>query len=263
MLTSAIAIVPAAGSGARFGGDIPKQYQLLRGEAMLVVTLKRLLSSPAIDSAIVALAADDRRWPGLRELNGKPIRTVIGGATRTESVGAGVAALAAEADGERLVAVHDAARPLVSVDDLARVVRCAATHPVGAILGRRVSDTLKRVDESSVVLETIPRENVWSAETPQVLRLKHLRRAYSIRSHAATGSLSALPDDANALEVIGLTVCICEAVFPNLKLTMRSDRAFAEWWLTHEAEQLGNHSAVRVSPNSARQRNHQETGREP
>src|SRR3546814_2490205 len=112
------AVVPAAGRGARFGGDVPKQYLDVAGEPLLAHALRALLAHPKVNGAVVVLAEGDERWPGWNEFDGKPLRTCIGGAARADSVLAGLAALPDDVRPDDFVLVHDAARPNLSAADL-------------------------------------------------------------------------------------------------------------------------------------------------
>ena len=229
-------IVPAAGSGQRFGGATPKQYADLMGQPMLLVTLGRLLRHPQIAGAVVALAADDAHWPGIDRLCDKPLRTVIGGASRAESVKRALAALPGSVAAEDLVVIHDAARPLLAPGDLTRVLERAAQHPVGAVLGVRLADTLKRVASDGEILRTEDRENLCRAQTPQVIRRKHLENACRALDQAGHGALNAATDDSNMLEVIGLSCCFIDSQSFNDKVTTEADLALARRLLAPEMD---------------------------
>ncbi|HEX7916656.1 2-C-methyl-D-erythritol 4-phosphate cytidylyltransferase, partial [Rudaea sp.] len=114
-------VVPAAGSGTRFGGGVPKQYLPLAGKPLLLHTLERLAAHPRIAGLMIALVAGDPHWPGLSSLHGKPVLTCIGGGERADSVLAGLRALAGKVENDDFVLVHDAARPCVREDDITRL----------------------------------------------------------------------------------------------------------------------------------------------
>ena len=116
------ALVPAAGSGRRFGGAVPKQYLHAAGKPLLEHALDALLRHPWIDGAVVALAAGDPLWPGWTQLHGKPVIACIGGGERADSVLAALHALPAGVAGDALLLVHDAARPHLHADDLSRLI---------------------------------------------------------------------------------------------------------------------------------------------
>ena len=112
------ALVPAAGSGRRFGGEIPKQYLMAAGKPLIRHALDALLAHPDVAGAVVALAPDDPHWPGWTTLQGKPVLACVGGGERADSVLAALQALPADVAADALVLVHDAARPLLRQPDL-------------------------------------------------------------------------------------------------------------------------------------------------
>ena len=122
------AIVPAAGRGRRFGGDVPKQYLVLAGRSILEHSLRAMLACDAVEGVVVALAADDAMWPGWDTLDGKPVRTCVGGDERADSVLAGLDGLPDSVAADDPVLVHDAARPCLAADD---IVASMVMKPVG------------------------------------------------------------------------------------------------------------------------------------
>src|SRR5690606_11352252 len=128
------AVVPAAGQGSRYGGEVPKQYLEVAGEPLLAHTLRALLSHPGVAGAAVVLSDGDPRWPGWSELEGKPVLACVGGEERADSVLAGLEALPAEVRADDFVLVHDAARPNLHRDDLGQLLERGRADPVGAIL---------------------------------------------------------------------------------------------------------------------------------
>jgi len=221
------AIVPAAGRGARFGGERPKQYVHVAGRTVLEHTLRALLGHREVAGAVVVLAADDGDWPGWRELVGKPILACTGGAERADSVLAGLSALPESVQGGDLVLVHDAARPNLHPDDLDALLERGRHDPVGAILAAPVRDTLKRSDAEQRIEATAPREQLWRALTPQLFRRLSLTRALQ----AAKASGVTVTDEAMALERRGLRPLLVEGREDNLKITTPADLAYVEWVL--------------------------------
>lgn len=217
-------IVPAAGSGARFGAELPKQYQQLAGRPLIAQTLARLLAHPAIEGAMVAVGVDDARWATLGLRFDKPLLTCIGGADRADSVLAALHALPPSVVDDALVLVHDAARPCVRGDDLDRLVRAAQEDAVGALLATPVRDTLKRADARARVVATEPREQFWRAQTPQAFRRGALIRA--LEQARADGV--AITDEAMAMERLGLQPLLVEGSEDNIKITVAADLALAE-----------------------------------
>ena len=190
------ALVPAAGSGRRFGGDVPKQYLQVAGKPLIGHALEALLSHPQIDGVVVALAADDPYWPGWASLHGKPVVTCVGGGERADSVLAALYALPDNVAHDALLLVHDAARPNVCSDDLTTLIAAASTQPDGAILAAPVRDTLKAADADHRITATVPRASVWRALTPQAFRRGLLQRA--LQAAQAAGVM--MTDEAMAVE---------------------------------------------------------------
>ncbi len=222
-------IVPAAGSGRRFGADIPKQYLALAGKPMIEHTLERLAACAEVTGFVVVLADGDMYWPGIASVRGKPVRTATGGAERSGSVLSGLRALPAEVGADEFVLVHDAARPCVAADDVALLV--ARGIPAGgALLATPVRDTLKRGNGERRVAATEPRESLWRALTPQMFRRGELTGALE----AADAAGVAVTDEAMAMERIGARPLLVEGAEDNIKVTTAADLALAAYLLRHE-----------------------------
>lgn len=211
--------MPAAGVGLRFGGPRPKQFLEIRGRSVLAWVLDALLAA-GVRRCVVALpaAALDEG----KVLYGDPrVRWTEGGDTRQESVQACLRA-AAGADDD-LVLVHDGARPLVAPEDVRATVAAAAQHG-GALLGRPLGDTLKRLEGSRVV-ETVERGGLFRAETPQVFRRGDLERALDAARRAAFRGT----DEASLVERLGdVPVVTVVARHPNPKVTLPGDLEIVE-----------------------------------
>ena len=229
---SAWAVVPAAGSGRRFGGEVPKQYLQAAGKPLLRHALEALLAHPGIDGAVVALAEGDARWPGWTTLHGKPVLACRGGAERADSVLAALAALPAGVADDALVLVHDAARPNLQAADIGALLEAAAAHPDGAILAAPVRDTLKRADAEGRILATEPREALWRALTPQAFRRDLLQRALQ----AARDAGIVATDEAMAVERLGCRPRLVEGREDNLKVTTPADLALADFLLSRRSQ---------------------------
>jgi len=223
------AVVPAAGRGARAGGELPKQYQPLLGRPMIEHTLRALATHPRIAGLVVVLAANDVHWPGWRELEGKPVRTAIGGAERADSVLAGLDALPGKIAGTDFVLVHDAARPCLSHRDLDALLDGEA--PQGALLAVPLADTLKRADADGRVGATVPRAGLWRASTPQCFPRDALAQA--LRAARAAGVT--VTDEAMAMERAGFRPALIEGAADNIKVTTPRDFALAEFLLARRA----------------------------
>jgi 2-C-methyl-D-erythritol 4-phosphate cytidylyltransferase len=218
------AVVPAAGRGMRFGGDVPKQYLEVAGRTLIEHSLHALLSHPGIDAAMVALSPDDPYWAGWREIAGKPVYTCVGGTQRAESVLSALQALPATVSEDQWVLVHDAARPCLRAMDLTRLIALGQADRVGAILAAPVRDTLKRSDDDGRIRTTEARESLWRALTPQMFRRGGLTRALT----AALRAGAAVTDEAMAMERLGLRPLLVEGADDNIKVTTPADMAVAD-----------------------------------
>jgi len=225
------AVVPAAGRGARFGGDVPKQYLEVAGELLLAHTLRALLAHPKVHGAVVVLAEGDERWPGWREFEGKPLRTCAGGDARADSVLAGLAALPDSVRADDFVLVHDAARPNLPAADLDQLLERGRNDPVGAILAAPVRDTLKRSGDDGGIDRTEPRERLWRALTPQLFRRLQLTRA--LESARAAGV--DVTDESMAMERQGQRPLLVEGSDDNFKITTPADLARFEFALSRRS----------------------------
>lgn len=214
------AIVPAAGSGSRFGADYPKQYLPLAGKPLIWHTLFALCAFPAIDRVWVVISPDDDWWDHYDWSPFAPKLEVVrnGGATRAESVAAGLAAAAAADDDWMLV--HDAARPCLSAPMLETLLAELADDPVGGILAVPVADTLKRADAAGRVAATASRDGLWQAQTPQMFRYRLLRDALA--------ACREVTDEAGAVEARGMRPKLVRGDAANLKVTYPADLWLAE-----------------------------------
>jgi 2-C-methyl-D-erythritol 4-phosphate cytidylyltransferase len=217
------ALVVGAGRGERLARGEPKAFVPLAGRPLIAHAIETLASVAAIERVVpvVPPALCGALGPRLGALARHPklAPAVAGGATRQDSVRAGLAALG---EGWDLVAVHDAARPLLRAEDAARVV-AAAARSGAAILAVPVGDTIKRA-RGGAVLETPPREELFAAQTPQVFRAEWLREA--LAKAAAEGRVAT--DCAELVEALGVRVELVEGDPGNLKVTRAADLELAE-----------------------------------
>ena len=226
--------MPAAGSGSRMGSRRPKQYLHLLGKPILQHTLERLCLS-RIAGIVVCLAEEDIYWESLTLP--KPVIRVSGGAERCHSVLNGLQVLRQRAQPDDWVLVHDAARPCVRQADIEKLMTQLALHPVGGLLAVPVRDTMKRAALSTSnshqekieieIVETINREGLWHALTPQMFRLETLYNA--LQSVLSSGEL--VTDDAQAIERLGLRPVLIEGHADNIKVTHPQDLNLAELYL--------------------------------
>jgi len=221
------AVVPAAGVGRRMGGSIPKQYLPLMGRTVIETTLGVLTSHPRIDKVFVALGAEDGYWADTSFARHPKVSAVTGGAERVNSVANALAALAAEANSQDWVLVHDAARPCLRTEDVDRMMEQLLHHAVGGVLGMPVRDTMKRTDDAGVISQTVERRGLWHAFTPQMFRVGVLADALEKALLAGV----AVTDEASAIEYIGLAPRMVEGHADNLKITHPLDLPLAEFYL--------------------------------
>jgi 2-C-methyl-D-erythritol 4-phosphate cytidylyltransferase len=222
------ALIPAAGSGTRMGGERPKQYLCLDGRPLIAHTLAALARAARIDRLVVVLAPGDREWdrhdwsPWAARLD--VLR--CGGATRAETVLNGLQAMAGWCGDDDWVLVHDAARPCLPAPALERLLDLAREDAVGGLLAVPVADTLKRARADGRVEATVPRAGLWQAQTPQMFRHGLLRDAL----RQAGGDMT---DEASAIERLGLHPRLVECDSRNLKITYPQDLRLASLILEH------------------------------
>jgi len=226
------AILPASGTGNRMRNQIPKQYLRLQDKTILEHTLDRLLSYDSIDGVVLVLRAGDRDWEAIDYQSTKPIITTIGGELRQHSVFNGLLKLLEQGFDEPYAMVHDAVRPLVSHQDLRKLIEAAIDHNAGALLALPIADTLKRQDEDSNIERTVDRAGLWRAFTPQLFRAKLLHRALE---QVIENDIE-VTDDASAIEYLGMRPHLVECSAENIKITYPQDLLLATQILLHQQE---------------------------
>ncbi|OUS11266.1 2-C-methyl-D-erythritol 4-phosphate cytidylyltransferase [Gammaproteobacteria bacterium 53_120_T64] len=236
-------IVPAAGSGSRFGSDRPKQYAPLAGSTVIEYTLQRLLELDA-EALVVAINPDDRYWQSLDISRHERVICCAGGEQRADSVLLALQSIADVAGESDWVLVHDVARPCVRVEDIRVLIATLSAHPVGGLLATPVSATLKRLGKTQAsggetvktagrVLETVARDDLWAAATPQMFRYGLLMKALQQCADACFSPT----DEAGAIEYLGLQADVIEGHSDNLKITHGADLALAEAVLAYQHQQ--------------------------
>lgn len=224
-----IALIPAAGTGERFGAGKPKQYVEIGGTTVLQHTVDIFSRHPQICLTAVVLA------PGNTFFQTASADTVLlhcGGASRAETVRNGVNALlerglAQPADN---ILVHDAARCCLPPEALGRLIDAAGGHEAGGILAVPVADTLKLSRSDGLIEATVPRNGLWQAQTPQLFRAALLRRALS------AADLSDITDEASAVEKLGIRPLLVQGDSRNLKLTLPQDEHIVRLLLQNRHE---------------------------
>lgn len=230
MSNTAWAIVPAAGAGRRMQTATPKQYLSLAGRPVIAHTLSRLSAHPAIAGIVVATAADDQQFSRVKISTSKPVVTVTGGETRADSVLNALSWLCEQSDIPDWVLVHDAARPCIRQTDIDQMFSLLSEHPVGGLLGMPITDTVKRTDTNNHVIETVCREQLWRAATPQMFRTVMLQKALSDGQRQGL----AVTDEASAMEASGYQPQMVAGHADNIKITHPSDLALAEQFLQQQ-----------------------------
>ncbi len=220
------AILVAAGLGTRLAASEPKAFVAVAGVPLFIHALRALVAAPAVSAAIVVVPPGERSR-GLQLIRGSapwrcPVSLVEGGAERQDSVRAGLEG----ADGADFVAIHDAARPFVSPEVVGLVVAAAIQYGA-AIAAAPATETVKQVHPEGWIENTLPRERVWLAQTPQVFRADLIRTAHA---RAASGDPPAT-DDAMLVERLGVRVHVVRANPENWKITTAEDLRWAEWRL--------------------------------
>jgi 2-C-methyl-D-erythritol 4-phosphate cytidylyltransferase len=225
------AVIPSAGGGARMGMGRPKQYLQLCGRALLEWSVAPFLETGWIDGLVLVLAKGDSEFGKLPIARHPKIMTVTGGASRTESVLAGLAAVESVSAGLRApvyALVHDAARPCVTADDIERL-RDEASDEHGGLLAMPLTETLKRENRERAVA-TLGRTELWRAQSPQLFRLDLLRGA--LEGSRAQGVKH--DDEAAAMEAAGHRPFLVRGRESNLKVTYPEDLPLAEFWLSRQ-----------------------------
>jgi 2-C-methyl-D-erythritol 4-phosphate cytidylyltransferase len=228
------AIIPAAGAGRRLAPDseAPKQYRQLLGKPMLRWSVERVLADARVGGVTLALAPDDELGASLNWTLDRPVHVAVGGDTRAHSVLNALRHARRETDPD-WVLVHDAARPCLDRASLARLLDQGLADPVGAILAVPVSDTLKRAARGeSRIDDTLDREGLWAAQTPQLFPAAALETALCAQIEAGAPPT----DEAGAMEAAGHRPLLVPGSRTNLKVTWAADLALAEAILNHQLE---------------------------
>ena len=224
------AVIPAAGVGTRMRADVPKQYLSINHKTILEHTLERFCSHAKIDGVVVAISGDDDIWKTLDISSHPKITVVEGGVERCHSVLNGLRAISDQASSNDWVLVHDAARPCLRNEDIDRLMDTLEGHDVGGLLGLPVKDTMKRADNTGTIQETVDREGLWHALTPQMF---HLGVLIDSLENALSNDLI-VTDEAQAIELIGLQPVLVEGHPGNIKITQNNDLALAELFLSQQ-----------------------------
>jgi 2-C-methyl-D-erythritol 4-phosphate cytidylyltransferase len=228
-------IVPAAGVGSRMGTGTPKQYLPLSGLSILDQTIKRLFMHPKIQGIALGLSESDPFWQDSVWYQDARIVTFVGGDERCDTVLKGLNALMPHQSDRDFVLVHDAARPLVTLAELDALLEDRCEH--GALLAIPAKDTIKQACEerSCFVSQTLDRNRIWQAQTPQKFPAGELKRALELAQN--TGFL--VTDESSAMERLGVSPALVDGSPSNIKVTYPIDLVMAEAIMAH-FEQIEN-----------------------
>jgi 2-C-methyl-D-erythritol 4-phosphate cytidylyltransferase len=217
------AIVPAAGQGTRIGDALPKQYLPIAGKPMMFHSIETLAAVSRIEVICVVLSPLDRHWKE-HDWSAFPDKiepVFAGGAHRADSVMNALVHLEGRIAKDDWVLVHDAARPCITKELVEQFLDEVGDDPIGGLLAMPLADTLKSADENQRVAATIPRLNLWRAQTPQMFRYDLLKRGLASKPDAS--------DESQAVESIGYSAPrLVQGENSNIKVTFAEDLAIAE-----------------------------------
>ena len=225
-----VALIVAGGKGLRFGGSVPKQFRNIHNRPLLAWTIAQFEEAEKIDDIVLVVPEEYLLFAHEKVSESfdfaKLSRIVTGGKTRQESVARGLEPISTS-----FVAIHDGARPVISPDDINRVVD-AAQKERAAILARPISDTVKRV-EGGYIIATLDREKLFMAETPQVFQYDLIFSA-----HKEYAQIQPATDDACLVEARGFKVRTIVPTKPNIKVTDERDLSLAAFLLKDRDETI-------------------------
>jgi len=226
-------VVPAAGIGKRMQAGCPKQYLKIGQQTILEHTLSRLLSHPRVALVIVVINPEDQYFFTTPLSTHSKIKVVDGGAERVDSVLSGLKAF--DQDKYPWVLVHDAARPCVKISDIDKLINACINKNIGGILASPIKDTMKRSTQH-FIKNTVERENLWHALTPQMFPTKELKTAIEL----ALKEKIIMTDEASAIEYAKGQCQLIEGCSDNIKITQPNDLALAEFNLNQQQNTIRN-----------------------
>ena len=222
------AVVPAAGCGARMGGATPKQYLILGGLPLLVHSLRALSAIELISEIVVVVPEADRQYCEqdiIHRFNIKKVSKVVaGGRRRQDSVRNGIGAIDNPPD---FILIHDGVRPFITTTIVIHAIE-AAVQTGASIVGMVMPDTVKQVDSTGKVLNTLNREELRLVQTPQVFRYSWLREAHQLAEEKHMD----VTDDAALIEQLGYPIMMVQGSSTNIKITQAEDLLLGEAILT-------------------------------
>lgn len=216
-------IIPAAGHGSRMGSALAKQFIEIGGKTILQHTCDKFLAWGKATQILIGLSSTT-------DFNSahSQISTYHGGKERADTVSLGLQTLQTQANADDWVLVHDAARPLINIKDLNKLFDTLIDDKVGGILAEQATSTVKEVTDN-VIQKTLPRSQIFLAQTPQMFR-------YAVLYQALQQANSTITDEASAVEQLGLPVKIVTADYPNPKITYQSDLDYINYHLGKKSD---------------------------
>jgi len=231
-------VIPASGVGSRMNSDIPKQYLQVQGKTILEHTVFKFAALRDVVGVLVIISKNDTHWTRVKDnllltcqSQGLHFVSCFGGGERSDTVLKGLSFLINELklNLEQWVMVHDAARPCVREKDIVKLLEARADpDSEGAILAIPVKDTLKQADKDKLIIQTLSRECLWQAQTPQLFQLGNLYDALHNTKHARIS----ITDEASAMEYDNKSVRLIEGSSDNIKLTTPSDLKIIDFLLS-------------------------------
>lgn len=227
-------VIPAAGIGKRMQAEQPKQYLPVLGKTILERTLERFVDLDFVSQVVVALAQHDEHFSTLPISQHPKIVTVTGGVERADSVFSGIEYFISKQI--EWVMVHDAARPCVPQIDIDKLYRQCIDNRTPGILAIPCRDTMKRAQpQSNVIDNTVDRQNLWHALTPQCAPTQLLHSALLAQVNEDGQMTAKVTDEASALEMHGVEVQLIEGSSRNIKVTLPEDLQLAELFIASES----------------------------
>jgi len=223
-------IIPAAGVGTRMENVLPKQYLPLAGKPIIAHIIQTFFNHPRITGIHLALSPEDKFWNNLALDKESHLNIhYTGGESRSETVLNTLEAM--QVDQDDWVLIHDAARPGLTHESLNHLLESLEADAVGGLLALPVADTIKKSNEMNDVDQTVSRQNLWQAQTPQMFRYSMLKKALAEYDGLPT-------DESEAVEALGFSPKLVHGELRNLKVTYPEDLALLEMIFEHASEQM-------------------------
>ncbi len=220
-------VIPAAGVGKRMEVDKPKQYISVNDKTILEHTINCFINREEIVGVVVAISKSDEYWPTLEIAEHEKIIVAPGGEERYQSVFNGLQMLKNKAESDDWIMVHDAARPCLNQSAIDRLIINLRSHDVGGILAMPCRDTMKRGNPSGEIVDTVEREFLWHAQTPQMFKFGKLFSAIE----KVLDKDIIVTDEAMAMELSGHKPMLIQGQQDNIKITHKDDLQHLKYYL--------------------------------